>query len=715
MKAIKKLALSLVLLLSVLGLVMLLFLPSCDEEPDIVDNDDNTDLIIDDKNGKEVTAEFTGKDLNFVFSSGGKFMVKADENSGAENEKIVITLIEDEPYFNTENNVVFDFSKMKREFTINFEYALPKSLVAEDIDLFIYSSGTKAETIDAEIISFNYNAQSGILTAKFKAPSKNPVPGKAVGQTTRASSGNYDRVVLSFTSREELAKNPKESIVKMPFYAQPGATCWAACAAMMGRAYSAVNNSKQEMPIIDYIKYMGHSGLDDGIGLYSFKTYLPGALNVKTGVKFEVSSFLSKSNLLSEIINKLNENKPLILKLNYPGIGGHAILVVGYKIDLVSASKISVKLLYHNPQNVGSETMYKWADFDWLMKDKWMQEAYQILYADIAVPTSRSMYTVGMPLKGQDGQLAFIVPIKRASDGAIVEFPVAMVYNKDAENKYIWEYALGNIKVDVIPDSASCMRFKLPVFNAAQVSKQLSLELRAYDNETGKKLYEKTVLETFQAGENVFKWDIDMNNFLNNVKNTKVRVEVDLREAGTFLDGYTIYFVAPVKQVFDVFFHVSILAKFYRTDNFGGSSDYIEDELIFQVSEITLNGHGNTYTGTDVYISESGLSETRSTLVLELDKATNPTIITKLTFSQTKKFPSYDTYVVRSTGSIELKNIDLKKYFDGVSGYKYGLEVCSFITNATFTQSWETSYGTDFKQLVDYRCTTSSSLHVTIE
>lgn len=530
------------------GLMMMPIYTGCSTDDPIVDDD----VIVDDGDkpgdggitvdGNKITAQYKGEDLEIEFKDGGTFTVLAGENSDVGNGEIVISTGDKEAFFNAGNSVVFDFSKTSKEYAFSFEYELPKNLVDEDVTLYFYAADSVAQKFEAVLVDFNYDESSGVLKAKFKAPSDDP---------TRSSGSKYSRLVLSFSSRSELAEQPKEHIVKMPFYEQPGGSCWATCATMMGRAYSAVADRKREVKVIDFLKYMNQTTLDDGIGLYSFKRWLPSALEIYSGgVKFETSTFVSTNNMLSEIIKKLNEDKPMIMNLSYPVDGRHVILIIGYKIEMVSAAKISLQLLYHNP----SDGMYKWADYDWLMKDKWPQEAFQILYAKQAVPASRSLSTLGMPLKHQDGELSFIVPMKNAQ-GKDVEFDINMVYDLEAEYKYHWEFSYGNEKIDAVPDSASVMRLKLPVYNAAQSSKQLAIVYRAYERESGKRLLDENVIETYNAGTNYYKAEIPVSKFYYTDEDSeemeervKVRMEIELWDGGTFNDGYTIYFDVEQKQ-----------------------------------------------------------------------------------------------------------------------------------------------------------------------
>lgn len=703
-----------------LSLIIILSSSACDEIIDPDKDKDKGNLIDNERIAQKVANDYSGTDLDLSFTEGSRFTIKSEENQAASNQKIVISLIGNERYFNSKNNYVFDFSSLENEFIFNFEYLLPKNLIKEDITLLIYSTSNSNEQLDAKLIDFTYDETSGLLKAKFRAPSENPVLGKVSKKNDMIKSGKYDRVALSYTTREELAERPRTHKILMPYYAQPGGACWAACAAMLGRAYSAANDRKREMPIIDFLKYLGHSGYNEGIGLYSFRNNLPSAIKAKTSINFETSTFVSKTNLLREILSKLDENKPLILNMNYPGVGGHAILVVGYEIDLISSSKISVKLLYHNPQNVANESMYKLADFDWLMKDKWATEAFQILYSDQAVPVDRAVHSIGMPLKDQYGAFSFIVPVKR-QDGKIVEFPVDMQYDKNANNNYVWNYALGNVVVGTIPDSATVLRLKLPVYNAYQAPKNLSLDIRAYDSETGDLLFESRNPKNFNAGESNFESEISIGNFIRTSKETKVRLKVELWDGGNYLDGYTVFFVIAPKPSIE--FISSVKFKINVKTICTNKTSEMENNNIIGIPKLLLTGSGKKFSGT-METNYYNAHKMIRNVDLEFDSEVNPKTIKYIKVEMV----TYQNYYIDSdpdnkifkgtyTFSVEMKNIEINqndKTGNEIDLWRYNNDVCKYFTNSVYKYVPEDSRDCS-QELINYRCDTDSEMYIKIK
>ncbi|MBS4000623.1 MAG: hypothetical protein KGZ71_09085 [Desulfobulbaceae bacterium] len=703
------------LILASISLFLLLCSMACDETTQPDNKNDLTGLVENETILNEITKEYNDNDISFDFANGVSFKVTRLNNYGAEKQSVSISQIGGERYFNSPNNLVFDLSKMKGSLVFELEQKLPANLVAEDISVIIYSPGTSEVELDAEEIAFTYDKISGNMTAIFAAPSDNPIIGsvKKDSPVLQSGGGKYSRVAISWTRREDLAEGAEAKIIEMPFYEQPGNSCWATCAAMIGRAYAPVNDREKEIRIIDFVKKLGHSSLDDGIGLWDFSRNLPSSLKSITGVEFEASSFVSKTNLLREIRNKLDQNIPVLLNLRYPGVGAHVVLVVGYEVDLVSAAKISVKLIYHNPQNQANDGFYKKADYDWLVKDKYATEAFQILYADQAVPTTKALYTLGMPLKNYFGELSFIVPIKRQSDGRIIDWHVQMQYDNSVSQSYVWIYDYGNVKVEVIPDSADKIKLSLPVYNATKTSKSLHLDVRAYDYDAGGLIFEASNMKSYNPGTNFIEAVIPLSELVDNKKQIDVMMKFALWDGGNYLDGYIIRFkLAPKKQI--EFISMITVSGNHLTTCPDNSSE-AEGNISIGAQKMMLTGEGKKYSGT----SQDNSSSYRLTrnVVLEYDSEVNPKYIKYLSIEMITEI-LYDN-VVQGTANtkIELRDIEIGE--DDKAGtqlmlYRYESDVCKYIIDTQYKYRPTAKDGCSV-DLLSYQCNSESQMYISIK
>ncbi|MCO5251544.1 MAG: hypothetical protein M9949_09015 [Candidatus Kapabacteria bacterium] len=705
---------SLVLLVSI-TLFLLLCSMACDETTQPDPDKNLTGLVENETVLNEITKEYDDNDISLDFATGVSFKVTRLNNTGTAKQSVSISQIGGERYFNSPNNLVFDFSKMKASLVFELEQQLPSNLVAEDISVIIYSPGTSEVELDAEEIAFTYDQVSGTLRAIFAAPSDNPILSSAKGDTPQLQSGagKYSRVNISWVRREELAEGADTRTIEMPFYEQPGNTCWATCAAMLGRAYTPVNDREKEIRIIDFVRRMGHPSLDEGLGLWAFSRTLPTQLTSMTDVKFEASSFVSKTNLLREIRRKLDQNIPVILNLRYPGVGAHVILVVGYEVDLVSAAKISVKLIYHNPQNQATDGFYKKADYDWLVKDKYATEAFQILYADQAVPATRALYTLGMPLKDYFGELSFIVPIKRPSDGRIIDFPVQMRYDNSVSQAYVWIYNLGNVKVEVIPDSATSMKLRLPVYNATKSSKSLHLDVRAYDYEAGGLIFEASTMKSCNSGTQYVEAEIPLSELVDNKKELDVMMKFALWDGGNYLDGYTIRFkLAPKKQI--EFISMITVSGNHLTTCPDNSSE-AEGNISVGAQKMMLNGVGKKYTGT----SQDNTSSYRITrnVVLEYDSEVNPKYIKYLSIEMITEVLYDNALQGTAKVNMEMRDIeigDADKVGSQLMLWRYESDVCKYIIDTRYKYTPEAVDGCSV-DLLSYQCNSESQMYISIK
>lgn len=692
-----------------LFVIIMLLIPliSCDE----IFGTDDDDTPIDDIGGEEtvfqeISKEYSGGDITFEFTGGAKFEIKSSENSNATNSKVTIQYLKNERLFNTENDIVFDFSKISNEYYINFSFDLPLNLVEEDISLILYSPDDSEEILAAQSISFDYNSSTGKIIAKFKAPSDNPI-----GKIDQVQAGNkYSRLNLSWAERQKLADAPQQKKILMPYYEQPEGSCWATCGTMFARAYSPNSDRKDEIRIIDFVHYMGHSTLNEGIGLYAFKKWLPAAIKNYTDTETEVSSFVSKSNMLNEIIKKLDEDKPLIFSLDYPGVGGHAVLIVGYEIDLISAAKISIKLLIHNPNNTSGSSMYEWKDWDWLMTEKSLTEAFQILYAKTAVPQNRALQTFGMPINRNLGELSFVV-----QSGEGKEYSIFMTYDHDAEKYYKWTFPNMN-DCDILPDSTDRIKLNLPIYNASESSKMINLVMKVYDNDNGELLNEISGVRNVSAGTNEFQEEISLD-FINASTEIEARMKLEIWDGGTYLDGYTIYFkIQPkLEKIITYFCGADAL---YNTKCEDSENTFV-DMFNMGASKINLKVSGKVLEGTSqeiTTVSTMKITQNKK-LRIEFDKEVNPTKIVSLDYELTSQ-TEYDGALVDQGHAIsKLQNIVLKSKDKVGQGWiieREGSEICDFHVSTAYTSTPAMSGGCS-TELLEFRCESNSQFMLQIK
>ncbi|MCF8363103.1 MAG: C39 family peptidase [Prolixibacteraceae bacterium] len=549
MKAISQLFINLFIILSISLMASCLSFNTPDDPPNI-DDIDFSGLIDDESYGESVTGTFTGDDLQLDFDNGTSFKLNATENKRNENQKVSVAIINDERFFNLEGDIVFDFSDNETEFTFDLEFSLPRNLTIDDITLCIYSKANSVDEMDAQHIAFTYDASKGLLKAKFRAPSDSPFNDIKSIKAGQNKKGRYDRLVISYVKFEESIVSRR--LIPMPFYEQPGGTCWATCANMLSRAYIDASKTLRQPRIIDVVKSMGHQDLNSGVGLYDFKK-VSGILKNTTFYDFETSSFFSSKSMLSHIINKIDKNIPVVLKFDYPNVGSHVILVVGYEINVMDNKPENTRLCYHDPRNDGNKGMYLVATYEWLMSQKSYAEVFQTLSAvSEPVPESKTLQTIGMPIF-YDTQLAFANGhIGFYEESKFTSLPqVRLTYDKSTSLGYSWNHFKGNTLMTQIEDNASHIALSLPIYNASDVNKNLQLSIKAYSGkgENSTVVYETQKSITFEKKSTYvgFNENIPLSKIFAE-ENQEIELFLELMDNNKRLDYYTLEFNLTGKE-----------------------------------------------------------------------------------------------------------------------------------------------------------------------
>ncbi len=529
------------------------------EPPDELTSEELAGLVNDEEADQVMAAKFNGDDLQLQFDNGATFSLPANANYNSGIGEVVISLLSGERFFNTDGDIVFDLSQTEHDYNIDFELVLPSGLEADDIAVFLYSPGSSQEEVDLVLVKFDYDQASGKLSSNFTAPTAEAhatilahSPHSQAMHTAPNSNRKYTRLVLSWSSRRELADGPVGNIIPMPFYEQNDGTCWAAGTKMMARAYAPVNDRSREFRLHDIVRYMNHSDFSRGVGRWAFTRYIPAYLRSRTGVEFEGSTFLRTKKLESEIIRLIDDGRPVMLNLNYPDYMQHQIVVIGYERKLVSTGRATFRLLYHNPQNISSSSysdMYRWSDFDWLMKDKSPVETVQIVYAKQPPPAGRALLTLATPIldkplmhHGQSlGELKIHYP--RETGSGVID----MVYDLSQPRGYSWVKRLGSEVVEMIPADATHISLTQHVFNAAQTTASGILRVEAFAMSGGRILDETHNLNLPQ-GTSSHGIEIDLTDFAAEEDDEgheirEIMVLIYMEGGSRFLDGYEFRFV----------------------------------------------------------------------------------------------------------------------------------------------------------------------------
>ncbi|ROL61615.1 hypothetical protein D9V86_04815 [Bacteroidetes/Chlorobi group bacterium ChocPot_Mid] len=441
------------------------------------------------------------------------------------NTKVTVSKIKNDNYFSGSNRISIDISSESGISNMTVKIAVPKGLKKDDIGLFRYNPNEVKDILTGDIPLFEYDSDNGFIIATVNAAATGTKREKVQGSLL------FPRWVAEWDENVEGTSSTK--IIQMPFYEQPGSSCWATCATMLAKAYTPYKDRKIEPEVYKFLKYMG-LGRDDGIYPFQFLKTLPNAIHLYSGgVGLQSTGFFRVSSLKERIVSELDHNHPVIVSLPYPGVGAHAIMVVGYTKKTSGSNKVTYDLIIHNPQGTGSETMYTVHDFDYVFKDKSSVQAVQIIYPTDEPHPDRALLTMGMPL-GVVGDIKFKIPFRESA--------YYIELKEDINSKTGYKWAWGEKSMDCIPDTASDLILNLPLWNASQSgSKNAKIECQV--RVKGKLVYEFSENITVPASGDPtwFNKTIPLNEIRGTNDSSEYYFDFAVYDGGTYVDGFDFY------------------------------------------------------------------------------------------------------------------------------------------------------------------------------
>lgn len=528
-------------------------------------------------------------------------IVKLSDNTSIEipadaiGESFTLTLsnISPEKLFSTSNSLVYDidFSTTPQYFIINFQ--LKQALNKEDISIVCYDPDNTDEMISGYGPDFEYDANTGIATSVF-------YPGVTTKSTGNLKSINHELLFKRWVAEwdENVEGSTETNLLEMPYYTQAGGSCVTTCATMLTKAYKPYRDRESETEIYHFLKYLGISK-NDGVGPYTFLHSLIKAFHLYTGAGVISEGYFNSSSLQSKIIKEIDNGHPIILNMNYPKIGRHAILIVGYEKVTTGSQKVSYNIIYHNPNL--SSNMYSKNSFEWLMSDKSMVVAYQIIFSSNEAHPKRALQTVGLPLN-EDGHIK-----------CNANYTITLDYNLSGNKGYGWFNPAGT-KVDTIPAGISSLDLLLPVWNA-DLSNEKDVKMNVQISQEGinKAVYSEDFPIHLPVGKDAhwFKKSIPASSFISDKGGDKYTLYVRLYDqSDTYLDGFLVdVFIEPTSD------DLTKLKKCKHID-FDFSFDYYttEPEYVHSSAMQFIREHGDIqWKGTSFRISHSSPGSFSST------------------------------------------------------------------------------------------------------
>ncbi|MCX6156262.1 MAG: PKD domain-containing protein [Candidatus Kapabacteria bacterium] len=410
-------------------------------------------------NGTESVAE--SKSANIDKNGGSVILSDGTEVSvaaGVTLQAVTLTVkkMNKDNFFSADNQLSYDLSSTGDLSNVIVKVVVPKNLTTQKISVFRYNPLKVDSNVTSKAVSFDYDSISGTVTSQEAV-----YHSKAYSSKSPVIQASEDGNRWIYEWDKDIFPGQTAVLIQMPFYEQPGNSCGPTCGVMLAKAYLPYTSTTKVVQVCDYIHYLGVVK-DAGFWPYMFLYDFRNAFHYFTGAGAASTSYLRLSALREKIIEELDKKHPIIVRLDYPGVGAHVIMIIGYKCK--SPTDINPDIMIHNPQGTGTESMYTTHPFNWIFQDKSSVVAIQILYPTDPPHPSRALLTIGMPL-GTAGEISFKVP---KNDGTPAKYYIILDENHLDKKGYSWIWNRKNFTS--IPDTATSLTLKLPLFDANQSS-----------------------------------------------------------------------------------------------------------------------------------------------------------------------------------------------------------------------------------------------------
>lgn len=376
----------------------------------------------------------------------------------------------------------------------------------EEISILLYDESSQyPEPFQVKELDFEYDAISGKAIVDI-SPSMNFEYAAAAGKATvdivpsmkQSRSPLLERFRILFQKEPYYSPQSSEKLLPMPYYEQVGNSCWAASCLMLARAFKTDPPGFHLGKILAYVKA---SDDDFGLGIIDFQTTMLHYLAVYSKATVKWRGYASITSLRSRMLRELDAGHPLILRMSKWGTA-HAVLVVGYRDN-------GEKFILHDPKGAmpPDDTdggAYTVRDLKWIDNQRTHRGvAMQVAWVDSALPSSRTLQTVGCPGRDEKGDL----PLGEMKFYGINldknrEEPISYLqFRPSAINGYTWVAVRDMKSLSEMPSTTTKLHMDVPVWNASREQTSVRVKIALYTGST-RLTWESRTLDLSPAADN---------------------------------------------------------------------------------------------------------------------------------------------------------------------------------------------------------------------
>lgn len=349
---------------------------------------------------------------------------------------------------------------------ITFSTTIGENLSSNNINVFSYDFSS----LKQNSLNFTYDSNSGIITVKI-----NP--------NLYAQTGNvkiYIVIVPSHTCEN------KETVLRVPYYAQIGNSSASTCAQML---IASAGNYQYEL--FNILKELGVSDKSFSINQNQYMNNLRLLLTKSLGYPVVHSAIFNIDQLKNKVLSVIDSGAPVLLNL-----GQKTVLVVGYTDNGNS-------LVIHDPINVAPVTNY---DGTMLTTRTWswvkgVSSQYFILYP-LSPLSVKSSLSVECPGKNESGNMAMGDMSFCILDSGKSVPQYRLQVKPTVANGYVWVDSSNNT-LKSIPSDADTLSLSIPVFSTSTVKQNVTMQVKILQNKGGGSPGKEIVSDTQKIAFNV--------------------------------------------------------------------------------------------------------------------------------------------------------------------------------------------------------------------
>lgn len=566
--------------------VLLLLTTSCN----LFFNEPYNDEFIPGNSLETKTIQVDGNGGSIQMSDGT--IVEVPSNAITSYTEMTVSKINSEQLFDSEQSLVYDVEFSEVPSSLSMQLQLKSGLTTENVSVVCYDPESADDFPNGLLPEINYDSITGTLICTLNYSN---VLKSAYNSKYPQNEMIFKRWVIEWD--ENVEGSVENLLIDMPYYMQPGGTCVATCGTMLTKAFTPYKDRKNEYEVSDFLKRL-QIGKNDGVGPYSFLHTVPTIFHSYTGAGVETTGYFLSSNLQSAMVKQLDSGFPLILRLDFPGEGSHAILVVGYQKIISGSQRSKYNFVFHNPNL--TENMYSMKSFDWLMSKKSRVVAYQILYPSNEPHPQRALQTVGFPLN-EDGYIQFKLDKGR----------IFLDYDMNSKTGYNW-FDPSKKSYEAIPDNFNSLDLSLPVWNANKTNAE-DVELKLTITSGDKVVFKKTTAINLPVNTSPywFNLSIPKEDFYDSKNQGEHLMLVQLsKKSGQYLDGLLTKFEID-KQEDAGYANLDLglygkanYVQQYRDNT--NSQVFENNHLVLTYHNMKLTKNGNFYTSNLSELAEDG-------------------------------------------------------------------------------------------------------------